>query len=340
MTAPLEMRYRRLLAVYPAEHRRAYEEEMVGVLMAGAEPGQRRPALADAADLLWSGLVARLGRGAQGLRRSAWRDAAAVAGLISVVLLAAVACRRLVVGLTYFLRYDDPMRFLGLDGGLLLDAAARSVAWVAVIGALLLAARRTAIALTVVALLVELAAIAVWLPGQEFRVIQMSWAPALALLTLALLVLSRRRRPATTVLDRRGRALIAVGLALAAAGTVLMQFWTLPMQIFGLFRVTEGLLLIAGAFLLAGLWRIAGPVRRRTLVLLAPVLAVPVAQRLVEQVIGIELARSVTPGMVLTDLLLIITVPLLAFATAAAALHVRENYTVSLRVEGREETIG
>jgi hypothetical protein len=334
------MRYRRLLAVYPAEHRRAYEEEMVGVLMAGAEPGQRRPALADAADLIWSGLVARLGHGAQGLRSAAWREAAAVAGLIGVVLLAAVACRRLIGGLTYFFRYDDPMRFLGVDGGLLLDAATRSVAWLAVLGAVLLAARRTAVALTVVALLVELAAIAVWLPGQEFRVIRMSWAPALALLTLALLVLSRRSRPATAVLGRRGYALIAAGLALAGADTVMSQFWIEPVQIFGLLTLAQAYLLVAAAFLLAGLWRIPGPVRRRTLVLLAAVLAIPVAQRLAEQVIGIDLARFLTPGMVLTDFLLIIVVPLLAFATAAAALHARENYTVSVRVEGREESAG
>jgi hypothetical protein len=325
MTAPLEIRYRRLLAVYPAEHRRAYEEEMVGVLMAGAEPGQRRPALADAADLLWSGLVARLGRGASGLRSTAWREAAAVAGLIGVVLLAAVACRRLISGLTYFFRYDDPMRFLGLDGGLLLDAAARSVAWVAVLVAVLLAARRTAVALTVVALLVEVAAIAVWLPGQEFRLVRMSWAPALALITLALLVLSRSSRPVTAILDRRGGALITAGLALAGAGTVLTQFWMVPAQFLGLITVPGLLLLTAAVFLLAGLWRIPGPVRRRTLVLLAAVLAVPAAQLLAERVIGIELALFLTPGMVLTTLALIIAVPLLAFATAAGALRVRES---------------
>jgi hypothetical protein len=340
VTTPLEISYRRLLAVYPAEHRRAYEEEMVGVLLASAEPGQRRPALADAADLLWSGLTARLGRGARGLRGTVWREAAAVAGLIGVVLLTAVACRRLFSGLTYYFEYDDPMRFLGVDGGLLLDAAARSVAWLAVLGAVLLAARRTAVALTVVALLVELAAIAVWLPGQEFRLIRMSWAPALALLTLALLVFSRSSRPATVLLGRRGGALITTGLALAGTGTLLPQFWMTPAQLLGLITVPDALLLTAAAVLLAGLWRIPGPVRRRTLVLLAAVLAVPAAQLLVERAIAIELARSLTPGMVLTSLLLLIAVPLLAFATAAAALHAREHYTVSLRIEGRSETAG
>jgi hypothetical protein len=153
-------------------------------------------------------------------------------------------------------------------------------------------------------------------------------------------VLSRRSCPATAVLGRRGCALIAAGLALAGADTVMSQFWIEPVQIFGLLTVSQAYLLVTAAFLLAGLWRIPGPVRRRTLVLLAAVLAIPVAQRLAEQMIGIDLARFLTPGMVLTDLVLIIVVPLLAFAVAAAALHARENYTVSVRVEGREESAG
>jgi len=50
----LERRYRRLLAAYPAAFRREYEQEILSVLMAGAEQGQRWPRLAQAADLLRS----------------------------------------------------------------------------------------------------------------------------------------------------------------------------------------------------------------------------------------------------------------------------------------------
>jgi len=282
MTAPLELRYRRLLAVYPVAHRRAYEEEMVAVLMAAAEPGQRRPDLREAANLLWSGLAARLGLGVRELRSAGWRDAAAMAGLISAVLLAAVACRRLVLGLQYLQRYGDPMRSFGVDGGLLIDVAARSAAWVAVLVAMLLAARRTAVGLAVIALLVEVAAIVVWLPGQESRVIRMSWAPILALLTVALLALSRRGRPATAVVRRRG------------------------------------------------LQRVPVATRRRLLVLVAPVLAVPVAQRWLEQAVAITLAPTVTPGMVGVDVLMMVGIPLLAFALAVAVLHLQENGGVSL----------
>jgi hypothetical protein len=340
MTAPLELRYRRLLAVYPAAHRKAYEEEMVGVLMAGAEPGQLRPALGEAIDLLWSGLVARLGRGAQGMRSAVWRDAAAVAGLIGVVLLAAVACRRLIFAVHYTRVSGDPMRHFGIDGGLLIDVAARSAAWLAVLVAVLLAPRRTAIALAVVALLVELAAIAVWLPGQEFRGIRMSWAPALALLTIALLVLSRRGRPATAILGRRGLTLITAGFALTGAGVVLAQWWRMPAQILGLITVIDALLIAAGALLLAALWRITPQIRRRALVLLAPMAMVPYAQRVLEQAIGISWARFVTPGMVVTDVLLMIGLPALAFGLAVAALHARENLRVSVAVRGAGEGTG
>jgi hypothetical protein len=61
----LERRYRRLLACYPAAFRRDHEQEMLAVLMAGAEQGQRWPRLAEVADLLRSATSTRL--------RSRWR---------------------------------------------------------------------------------------------------------------------------------------------------------------------------------------------------------------------------------------------------------------------------
>ncbi len=58
--SPLERRYRRLLAWYPAEHRRAHGEEMIGVLLASASDGQQHPRLADSLDLIRGGLRIRL----------------------------------------------------------------------------------------------------------------------------------------------------------------------------------------------------------------------------------------------------------------------------------------
>ena len=56
----LERAYRRLLAWYPREFRHENEQEILAVLIAGAPPGQRRPGLAEAADLIRSGLWLRL----------------------------------------------------------------------------------------------------------------------------------------------------------------------------------------------------------------------------------------------------------------------------------------
>jgi hypothetical protein len=57
--ADLERRYRRLLRCFPARYRREHEQEILSVLMAGAKEGQRRPGLADSADLLFSAIFMR-----------------------------------------------------------------------------------------------------------------------------------------------------------------------------------------------------------------------------------------------------------------------------------------
>jgi hypothetical protein len=55
-TTELERRYRRLLKCFPARYRREHEQEILAVLMAGSAEGQRRPGLADSADLLASAI--------------------------------------------------------------------------------------------------------------------------------------------------------------------------------------------------------------------------------------------------------------------------------------------
>jgi hypothetical protein len=88
----LERRYRRLLAWFPAEHRREYGEEMIGVLLASAPEGRRRPRLADAVDLMTGGLRARLRRRGGGLSDAHWPDSLAVCSVgLPVMLLAALA---------------------------------------------------------------------------------------------------------------------------------------------------------------------------------------------------------------------------------------------------------
>ena len=88
----LERRYRRLLAWFPAEHRREYAEEMISVLLASTPEGRRRPRLADAFDLMTGGLRARLSRRGAGLSDAHWPDALAVCSVaLPVTLLACVS---------------------------------------------------------------------------------------------------------------------------------------------------------------------------------------------------------------------------------------------------------
>ncbi|HEX6469257.1 MAG TPA: hypothetical protein VF069_09195 [Streptosporangiaceae bacterium] len=79
----LESRYRRLLRWYPPRHRHDHEEEMLGVLLQSARPGQARPSPRDAADIAWGGVLIRARRsiGAIAADRG-WRDAFAAIGIL------------------------------------------------------------------------------------------------------------------------------------------------------------------------------------------------------------------------------------------------------------------
>jgi hypothetical protein len=76
--AGLEHGYRRLLTWYPPWFRSQQGEEMLAVLMAGAQPGQRRPGLMESIDVLRSALRMRLRPVSAGLRNQHWADALAV----------------------------------------------------------------------------------------------------------------------------------------------------------------------------------------------------------------------------------------------------------------------
>ena len=60
-SADLERRYRQLLACYPHAFRHDHEQEILAVLMAGADDGQQRPRLGEAANLIKHALWMRLG---------------------------------------------------------------------------------------------------------------------------------------------------------------------------------------------------------------------------------------------------------------------------------------
>ncbi len=81
-TAALERRYRRLLRCYPPSHRAFHREEMLGVLLDTARPGQRTPGLRQV-NLAACGLAIRVRRIPGWLAADAGQDALAVVSLIA-----------------------------------------------------------------------------------------------------------------------------------------------------------------------------------------------------------------------------------------------------------------
>ena len=61
MSSELERGYRRLVACFPKSFRAENEEEIIAVLLATAADGQRRPSLAESADLMKGALRMRMG---------------------------------------------------------------------------------------------------------------------------------------------------------------------------------------------------------------------------------------------------------------------------------------
>jgi hypothetical protein len=97
-SAGLEDGYRRLLAWYPRSFRQEQEDEMLAVLMASAEPGQRRPRWLERADLIKSALTVRLVRALRPAPvNQGWSRALAVFGVIAPVFLVIVAVLQVAV---------------------------------------------------------------------------------------------------------------------------------------------------------------------------------------------------------------------------------------------------
>jgi hypothetical protein len=233
----LETRYRRLLRAYPAGHRAAYGEEMIGVLMSGAEEGRRFPSPADAFDLVRAGLTVRLGRPFHSSGGTGWRDAAAVTGLFTALALAGVAVGRLVTGLSLW-GGGDPMRALGVDGLMLADPAARTVIWLLVVAAAVLGLRRTAVMLATAGVLVQAGVILLWSAITPVWAMFLLWQFGLAIVVTGLFAVSDRpvrvalgaAVRAATGRQVRGRVLVLsavvlmIGYALQALDLVVTEW--------------------------------------------------------------------------------------------------------------------
>ncbi|WP_157437387.1 hypothetical protein [Actinoplanes subtropicus] len=260
----LERRYRRLMTAYPRRHRREYEEEMVAVLLAAAEPGKRRPDLRDGADLLVNALVVRL-RGWGGvLGAEAWRRAASVVQLAGALFLLGVGLHRLPLRLAPFLA----------GGADALDVA-RPAVWAIVVAVALAGLRRVATGVAMAGAVVEVVHVARWYDHSPSQVLQSSWLVTVALLVA---VASAWLVGGPPVTAPRGRWWFAAALVVAFGGRVVDD------RLYGysshLALIVEGrpqvrlgvpFYLIAAALAGWAWWRQGGPVRRRILALTAPV---------------------------------------------------------------------
>ncbi|WP_067488676.1 hypothetical protein [Actinomadura hibisca] len=214
----LEDRYRRLLRWYPAEHRRVHEDEMLGVLLATAEPGRSRPPFSEATDLICGGLWLRFRYTPERLRRAGWPDAAALTALLAPLLLLALTLRyALDAVLVARLAEQEVVLVEIVPGGLLtFDMFNAAPAWLAAGTAAVLALaglRRTTAVVAVAAAVFQMVT-QPWEGGTGFVTMTLrAVTPGLLLLMLAAAVLvSPGPRRAVRLLGGTG-----VGLAVVAA---------------------------------------------------------------------------------------------------------------------------
>jgi hypothetical protein len=257
-----ERRYRRLLALFPRDHRRQHGEEMLGVLMAGA--GDRtRPSVRDTADLLWAAVrlhVRRVFAADGGIDH---RDVLAIVSLFGPVVLLAGATTGL-HELAWFVRVDGPGAFFDMPWGAFFPDAPVWVIWLAVAVLGVLRMRRAA-------------AVGAWLGTAGFLAL-MFFAPSqhwwfgldagwVELGALTAVALTWSPGPA------RGRELVhrsgMIALAASVVGAVLAGVFGYGDDLWDTVRVV---LPVAGAVVACAPWSRAG--RRAALVLALPVIPV------------------------------------------------------------------
>jgi len=163
--AALERRYLRLLRCYPPTHREFHREEMLGVLLATARPGQRTPGLGQTVNLAACGWLAA----------DAGQDALAVVSLIApAVVLILLALQQ--AAITAYAGARPPVGYPGLVP--VLPSLAEPVvglAWLAVVLLGLTGRQRKAAAiasiwLTLAVLILVILATAVMQPGPNVNV--------------------------------------------------------------------------------------------------------------------------------------------------------------------------
>jgi uncharacterized membrane protein YidH (DUF202 family) len=295
----LERGYRRLLAWYPRPFRAEQGEEILAVLMSGAQRGQRRPRLAEAVDLIRSAVRMRLWPLRSGPERRDLADGLATFSLLAPLFLLAAAI--LMVALPYRLPASPlPLGILGPHqeiGGLSLlrlhffDIA---VGCEVIVAVLVLLGQRLLALLAIPALAAYFAVSSWWIP----------WIPyPLQLITAGVLLLEMAALIASPG-PRRGRELVnwRHGVVLAAAAGAFQGFalWYVATSrpMFELFRhpvtpayVLTGVALAVAAVVLALLLRL-----NRYFLLVFAAACYPLTVQLAFSAFGQNLLGNPTPA--------------------------------------------
>jgi hypothetical protein len=326
----LEGRYRRLMAAYPLRHRREYEEEMVGVLLAGAEPGQRRPNSRDRADILVNALAVRARGWVGDLGDPAWRRAASAVQVVGALFLLVVGIRWIVPGLTFYPGVEA-LEF------------ARPAVWAVVFTLALVGLRRLAAGAAVAGALVELAHVAQWYDYSPSQVLQSSWLVTVALLVA---VSSAWLAGGGRVAAPRGLWCFGAALALAGAGSV-ADFhqgmfsgfsYAITMNDQFIFRYAAPLYLTAAALAGWAWWQQGSLVRRRILALTAPVAGI--AAMVTYGFAGFMYSSQQFPSPILLrpfQWAILLATPVTAFALAAVVLNRWERLSALVELGRRAE---
>ena len=309
-TAALERRYLRLLRCYPPSHREFHREEMLGVLLATAGPGQRTPGLGQTVNLAACGLAIRVRRIPGWLAADAGQDALAVVSLIApavvFILLAlgwavnAAAGPRVPVWTPLL-----PVPVLPFSG----ESVVVMIAWLAVVVLGLTGRQRTAAKIAFISLTLALLALLLVLvvliqqvhnfyfntfPGELFPYLPVGDVPVvLASLAACSLALSPGPRRGLAIVGWRRACLMIAGLSAGFGFPAIVQLADPAAPIWDLAFRLLGVLAIAVA---VAVTCVRGPVGRRVAGLVAagllPTLAVTIPLREVPAVFPVPVLVS------------------------------------------------
>ena len=278
-TAALERRYQRLLRCYPPSHREFHREEMLGVLLATARPGQRTPGLGQTVNLAACGLAIRVRRIPGWLAAAPGHDALAVVSLIApAVVFILLALQQ--AAITACASARVPVWLLAPVLPSLEQSVVVMIAWLAVVLLGLTGWQRKAAAiasiwLTLALLILVILVTAIMQQGRNlnvpmtlFQFAGMADVPVvLVSLAACSLVFSPGPRRGLAVVGWRRACLMIAGLSAGFGFPSIVQLADPAAPVGDLAFRLLGVLAIAGA---VAVTRVRGPVGRRVAGLVAP----------------------------------------------------------------------